>query len=308
MLGHSDVWVSPIGIGTWAWGDKLLWGYGRGGYTDADLQAAFQAAFTAGITFFDTAEVYGSGTSERLLGRFIGEANANVIVATKFLPFPWRLRRADLLNALRRSLERLGLKRVDLYQMHWPLPPVSIERWMEAMAEAVESGLTRAVGVSNYNAAQMRRAHAALARHGLPLASNQVQYSLLARAPERNGLLAACRELGVTLIAYSPLAKGTLTGKYTAQNPPPGPRGRRYPRQWLARLEPLIGLMKGIGQAHGGKTPSQVALNWAMCKGTVPIPGVKNMRQAEDNIGALGWRLTDAEVRALETLTSNLAC
>ncbi len=298
-LGRTDVRVSPLGIGTWAWGDKFFWGYARD-YSDADLQAAFQATLEAGINFFDTAEVYGWHTSERLLGRFIHEASTHVVLATKFMPVPWRLRHADLLNALRSSLKRLRLPQVDLYQMHWPFSPVSIESWMEAMAEAIAAGLTRAVGVSNYNIEQMRRAQAALSRCGIALASNQVEYSLLSREPERNGLLAACRELEVTLIAYSPLAKGLLTGKYSAQNPPPGPRGRRYKRKYLAGLQPLIGLLTEIGQAHGGKTPSQVALNWTICKGTVPIPGVKNVRQVQDNIGALGWRLTEAELSALD--------
>ena len=136
------------------------------------------------------------------------------------------------MRALRHSLDRLGLESVDLYQMHWPFPPVSIDTWMDAMADAVQAGLIRAVGVSNYNAEQTRRAHDALAKRGVPLASNQVDYSLLQRKPETNGLLALCKQLNVTLIAYSPLAQGLLTGKYTPQNPPPGLRGRRYGGSW----------------------------------------------------------------------------
>ncbi|MGH2368394.1 MAG: aldo/keto reductase, partial [Chloroflexota bacterium] len=223
QLGHTDVRISPLGVGTWAWGDRLFWGYGRG-YGDADLQAAFQGSLGAGVTLFDTAEIYGRGQSERLLGRFCHaiarDQVPQPVVATKFFPFPWRLRRQDLLRALRGSLQRLGLERVDLYQMHWPYAPVPIETWMDALADAVEAGLARAVGVSNYNVKQLRRAHAALARRGVPLASNQVQYSLLHRRPERDGVAQACRDLGVTLIAYSPLELGLLTGKYTPDTPP----------------------------------------------------------------------------------------
>lgn len=303
-LGQSDVYVSPMGVGTWAWGDRLVWGYGRG-YGEADVEEVLNISLAAGIDFFDTAEVYGSGRSERLLGRGMQALGRRVVVATKFMPFPWRLGRDSLLAALRRSLKRLGVEQVDLYQVHWPLPPVPLATWAEALADAVEAGLTRAVGVSNFSADQMRRVQAVLARRGVPLASNQVEYSLLQRRPEENGLVAACQELGVTLIAYSPLAQGLLTGKYTPENPPPGLRGLRFKRR-LGQLPPLIRLLQSIGEAHGGKTPGQVALNWVMAKGAVPIPGAKNGRQARENAGALGWQLTDEEVAALDSVSSTI--
>jgi aryl-alcohol dehydrogenase-like predicted oxidoreductase len=300
-LGRTDLQVVPLGIGTWAWGDRRVWRYGIT-HTDADLQAAFEASLTAGINLFDTAEVYGGGQSERLLGRFIQMSNQPVMVATKFMPFPWRLRKQNLSSALRDSLNRLGLKQVSLYQIHWPFPPVPIETWMNELADAVQAGLVRAVGVSNYNVEQTRRAHAALAKRGVPLASNQVQYSLLQRAPERSGLLQTCRELGITLIAYSPIGKGLLSGKYTPENPPVGAmRNLYYSRRHLDRIPPMIKVLREIGQAHGDKTPAQVALNWVMCKGALPIPGAKNARQAQENAGALGWRLTESEVAALDT-------
>ena len=304
-LGSTGIQISPMGIGTWAWGDTWFWQYGKGGYTDADLNAAYQASLAYGITFFDTAEMYGRGRSERLLGQFARKAGWPVVITTKFFPLPWRVSKGQLTGALHHSLDRLGLESVDLYQMHWPFPPVPIDTWMDAMADAVEAGLIRAVGVSNYNAEQTRRAHDALARRGVPLASNQVDFSLLQRKPETNGLLALCNQLNVTLIAYSPLAQGLLTGKYTPQNPPPGLRGRRY-GGILAKIQPLTGLLREIGQAHGGKTPSQVALNWTISKGTVPIPGAKNVRQAIDNAGALGWRLADAEVAALDAASAGV--
>ncbi len=305
-LGRSDLRISRLGIGTWAWGDRLFWGYGRGGYTDSDLEDAFLVSQAAGINFFDTAEVYGRGRSERLLGQFMRASGRPVIVATKFFPFPWRWRGASLLRALRASLSRLGLDRVDLYQMHWPYPPVPIESWMAGLVDAVGAGLVRVVGVSNYSPEQTRRAQAALARHGVPLISNQVHYSLLHRRPERNGLLDVCRELDVTLIAYSPLGMGLLTGKYTPENPPPALRGRRFKRDYLAQIQPLTALLRQMGQAHDGKTPAQVALNWVICKGAIPIPGAKNARQAQENVGALGWRLTEQEVAVLDRVSEGL--
>ncbi len=304
-LGGSDVYVSPLGLGTWQWGDKMVWGYGSG-YNDADLTAAFQASLQAGVTFFDTAEMYGFGRSERLLGECIRQTSQPVVVATKFMPLPHRLRGAELLKALRGSLARLGLDRVDLYQIHWPFPPAPIETWADALADAVEAGLTRAVGVSNYNEDQMRRAHEMLYRRGVPLASNQIEFSLIQRKPETSGLLAACRELNVTPIAYSPLGQGLLTGKYTPDHAPAGARGRKYSRNKLAAIQPLVALLRQIGDAHG-KTPAQVALAWTVAKGSVPIPGAKNVTQAASNAAALGLRLTPNEVDLLDRTSARLS-
>ena len=173
-------------------------------------------------------------------------------------------------------------------------------QWRRDLDALVASGKVRAVGVSNYNVDQMRRAHAALAKRGVPLASNQVEYSLLQRAPEQTGLLAACRELGVTLIAYSPLARGLLTGKYRPDRPAQGLRRIMFSKGRIAAIQPLTDLLLEIGERHGDKTPGQVALNWVICKGAVPIPGAKSSKQAEENAGAIGWRLTEAEVAALD--------
>ena len=177
---------------------------------------------------------------------------------------------------------------------------------MELMADAVEAGKVRAVGVSNYSAEQMRTAHTALADRGIPLASNQVEYSLLHRQPETNGVLDACRELGVTLIANQPLASGALTGKYIG-----GRQAHRAPaiyatlrRKDLAALEPVMSLLREIGDAHG-QSPAQVALRWLIENEQVlPIPGAKNGKQAADNAGALAFSLTPAEVDALDRATT----
>lgn len=309
-LGKTGIQISPLGLGAWAWGDRIVWGYGQGGYTDQDIRQAYDVTLSSGVNFIDTAEAYGSGRSERLLGSFLTDTPQSpagpVVVATKFMPFPWRLRRSALHGALTHSLRRLGLPQVDLYQIHWPWPPVPLESWAESLAEAVQAGLAKAVGVSNFSESQMRRVYEVLARRGVPLASNQVQYHLLNRKIEFNGLLKACQELGITIIAYSPIAKGILTGKYTPENPPPGVRSRLYNREMLQAIQPLLKTMRQLGEAHGGKTLSQVALNWLICKDTVPIPGAKNARQAQENAGALGWRLDEAEVAILDEISAPL--
>ena len=145
----------------------------------------------------------------------------------------------------------------------------------------------------------MLAAYSSLARHGVPLASNQVPYSLLNREVEKDGTLARCRELGIRLIAYSPIEKGLLGGKYSTENPPPGARARTHAKI-LPKLPPLLKLMTLIGQDHGGKSNAQVALNWAIRKGTLVIPGAKNAAQAMENPGALGWKLTDEEMVRLD--------
>jgi aryl-alcohol dehydrogenase-like predicted oxidoreductase len=302
QLGKSSVRVTPVGLGAWQWGDTMMWSYGNG-YGESEIRGAYDAAIAAGINFIDTAEMYGRGKSERYLGEFINHG-PRPVVATKFFPFPWRLGKGTLLDALKDSLGRLQLSEVDLYQVHFPMPPRSVETWADALADAVHGKLARAVGVSNYNPEQMRKAHAVLAKRGVPLATNQVEYSLLERKPERSGLTQAAQELGVTLIAYSPLRKGLLTGKYGSQNPPPGTRGRLFRGKALAAADRINAVLKEIGGAHGGKTPAQVALNWLISKGAVPIPGAKNARQAEQNAGAMGWRLTEEEVQRLDAVTA----
>lgn len=306
QLGKTDLRVSRLGLGAWAWGDRLVWSYGRT-HNRQDVMQAFDSSLAAGVNFIDTAESYGSGHSERIIGEFLPAADSNIVLATKFMPFPWRLRKMSMRNALEASLSRLRLSSVDLYQVHFPLPPVSIETWADALADLVLAGLARAVGVSNFDEMQMRRAFTTLAKRGIPLASNQVEYSLLKRSIERNGLLKACQELGIALISYSPLAKGALTGKYTFEKPMPGIRSRLYPRGTLIKIHSLIRLMREIGLEHGGKTPAQVALNWCICKETIPIPGAKNLAQAEENSGGMGWSLSEREVEALDKASEALS-
>lgn len=293
-----------MGLGAWQWGDRVVWQFGQN-YSDKEVRDAFQTSIHEGIRLIDTAEAYGNGLSERLLGKFIQETDQPVLIATKYFPYPWRLGTSSIPRALKGSLERLGVESVDLYQVHWPTPLMSVDRLMDGMIECVKSEMTRTVGVSNFNQTHMLTAYSALARQNIPLASNQVHYSLLNRSVEKNGLLARCKELGVRLIAYSPLEQGLLTGKYSTSNRPPGTRSGMY-ASILPKIEPLIKLMTAIGQDHGGKTNSQVALNWTICKGTLPIPGAKNIKQAQENAGALGWRLTEEEVARLDETSDQI--
>lgn len=287
-----------IGVGTNRWGARRV--------AHPELKPAFEKAVSLGLTFFDTAEVYGFGGSERTLGYCIRASGRPPVIATKFYPMPWRLRGRALIGALRASLARLGLNRVDLYMVHFPFPPVPVETWADALADAVHAGLARAVGVSNFNAVQMRRTHSILASRGVPLACNEVEYSLLNRHAERSGLLSLCREMGVVLIAYRPLALGLLSGRHSRKNPPSGWRRFEFSRLYPAHIEPVSELLKNIGDAHGGKTPTQVALNWVICKGALPIAGATRPEHVSENAGALGWRLTDGEIAALEAAEEKL--
>jgi aryl-alcohol dehydrogenase-like predicted oxidoreductase len=290
-LGASDLRISPLGMGTNAWGSR-----NRG---DPGKLPTLEAALAGGINFIDTAEVYLFGGSEKTLGLLLPKYRAEVVLASKFFPYPWRLGKSSLRAALQASLKRLGVAQLDLYILHFPVPPVPLETWVEALAQAQQAGLTRAVGISNCNAQQTRRAQAVLAKHGIPLASNQVEYSLLNRSAEKNGLLETCRELGVTLVAYRPLGYGLLTGKYKPEDLPAVLHGRLIRPADLKRVSPLIELLGELAGRHG-KTPAQVALNWIVCKGAVPIPGAKNPAQAAQNAEALGWRLEAGEVEALD--------
>jgi aryl-alcohol dehydrogenase-like predicted oxidoreductase len=293
-LGQTELRISPLGMGTNAWGFRNR--------ADPDKEPTLAAALASGVNFIDTAEVYNFGGSERTLGLFIQKSRANFVLATKFFPYPWRLTRSSLSAALRSSLKRLDVPNVNLYILHFPVPPVPLETWVEALADVHQAGLTRAVGISNCSLAQMQKAHAVLACRGLPLASNQVEYSLLHRAPERNGMLAVCRELGVTVVAYRPLGYGLLTGKYKLEDLPAILHGRFIRKADLVRVTSLVDLLRVLARNHG-KTPAQVALNWIICKGAVPIPGAKNPKQAVENAGTMGWRLLPSEVAELDRLS-----
>jgi len=309
-LGQSNLQVPRLGLGAMVWGQpkglarwtpaQLTYGPSHG---TVEEEEALKVSLAAGVNLIDTAEMYSNGASERRVGELA--RGKDTLIATKFPPSPFT--RDDAFpKALEDSLARLGRSSIELYQHHFPSGRVSIPKLMNHMADAVEAGKVKAVGVSNYSVEQMREAHAALAKRGIPLASNQVEYSLLHRKPEVDGVLEACRELGVTLIAYSPLAQGALTGKYSATNRAGGFFRSMLPnfgRKAMDAVQPVIQLLQQIGERYL-KTPSQVALRWLIENPVVlPIPGAKNSKQAEENAGALSFSLTPEEVEMLSQAT-----
>lgn len=306
VLAGTDQSIPLMGVGTWAWGDKSTWG--MGGYdtdlTRQSIRDAWATSIDADVTFFDTAEVYGGGESERIIGGLLRDDPTRadgVVIASKFMPMPWKLGvRSALVAAARASVERLGVDAIDLYQIHGPVSLRGQAALADALAAAHEEGLVRSVGVSNYSIAETRRMDGELRKRGLRLASNQVEFSLLRRGPETSGLVQACADLGVVVLAYSPLGQGRLTGKYSASNPPPGKRG--FSAHPMERVDAVVAELRRIGEDVGGRTPAQVALNWIIAKGAVPIPGAKNADQAAQNAGALGWNLTDDQVAALDAV------
>jgi aryl-alcohol dehydrogenase-like predicted oxidoreductase len=297
-LGRTGLKIAPLGVGAMSWGRTSPLAYGGTGDPQAEV-GAVEELLKAGVNLVDTAEMY---RNERRVGELV-RGRQEVVLATKYAPFPHR-RRSSVLAALDRSLQRLGRDHVELYQVHMAPRTMSIPTLMRELAVAHRDGRVRAIGVSNFNAAQTRQAHAALAEEGIPLASNQMQYSLLYRRPEVNGVLDTCRELGVTLIAYMPLASGALTGSYQRGNRPGGIR-RLMPYFRAGNLDaigPLIGLLTEIGRAHDAP-PATVALRWLVQRGTVPIPGAKNARQARANAAALRIELDGTELDALSKAT-----
>ncbi|KAK9805144.1 hypothetical protein WJX72_001699 [[Myrmecia] bisecta] len=265
-LGSTDLRVSRLGIGTLQWGDPQC-GFGAQ-YDEAQLAEVFKAAVEGGVNFFDTAEVYGYQGIKSNSGS----------------------EQISMIAALRASLARLGTDRVDLYQVHFPFPAFSQEVLSDGLAEAVDLGLTTAVGVCNYNAEQLEKIHGLLGAKGVPLATNQVKYSILERGPEASGLLAKCRELGIQLVAHSPLEQGLLTSKYVE-----GGAGAK-----ADSVRGLLKMMQLIGTFSGGKTVTQVALNYLMQKGAIPIPGCKTVAQAQEHVGALGWALEENEIAMID--------
>jgi aryl-alcohol dehydrogenase-like predicted oxidoreductase len=309
-LGSSGIQVSPIGLGVM----ELSGGGGMLGMAfpvipQQQKNAIIQSALDGGINWFDTAEIYGGGVSERSLAdglKAAGKGPGEVVIATKWSPF---LRTArNIPKTIDDRLRYLDGYPVDLYYIHQPVSFSSPEAEMNAMAGLVEAGKIRSVGVSNFNADRMRRAYGALEKRGLPLASNQVRYSLVDREIETNGILDAARELGVTITAYTPLGSGLLTGKYY-KNPElirnKSIIWRRRIQRNLEASRPLVAALEEIGQKYQA-TPAQVALNWLIWFNgdlVVAIPGATRAEQAAENAAAMRFRLSESELARLDELS-----
>eukprot|EP00752_Nemacystus_decipiens_P006085 g5492.t1 len=344
-----------MGVGTMAWGDEKV-GFVSdpkykpkdGEFNPADLQGAFNTLMNAGITFFDTSDVYGykstklGFSAEQLLGRF-AEETGRPLVAAKYMPIlwtriliggPWRAGRRAVAKALTATLERGGWAYVDLYQVHFPFPYFGgMDALAEGLSKACDRGLCRSVGVSNFNAKQMREFSEKLGKYGITLASNQFEYSLVNRDAEADGTLAECKRLGVVPLAHTPLAKGLATGIYTASNPTGGKMGApKYVFKDLFPLTPVHTALVAVAKRVEGRlsveakeeqkrafealgddeeqapppkprkiSTTQVALNYVRAKGIVPLPGVKTKAHADEIVGCLGWELVQEDVDILDS-------
>jgi aryl-alcohol dehydrogenase-like predicted oxidoreductase len=321
-LGRSGLKITPIGLGCW----QMQQGKGMTGtmwsvLDQETMDAIVSAALQGGISWYDTAEAYGKGASERALAtglRHSGIEPGRVVVATKWLPI---LKPAsDIRGNIDERIECLAPYPVDLFQVHIPWSRSSVTAQMREMAALVRAGKVKAVGVSNFSAKRMAKAGAALQAEGLPLASNQVRINLLDRGIETNGVLDLAREHRVTLIAYSPLAQGVLTGRFHddpscvkevswGRRSGLGGSGKFLTPDGLARTAPLIDELRAVGEAHGA-TPAQVALAWLVTyygEAVVAIPGASRPEHAAEAAAAMDVHLSAAEVERIDHISAAVA-
>ncbi len=332
-LGKTNVEVPAIGVGTMLWLPK----------NDEEKEEYFKTytkCLDNGINFFDTAEIYGNGKSESLLGEFQKRDGRKVIISSKFAP-PSKMnpltQKRKLVNkyspkaleeALDGSLKRLGVSSIDLYMIHVPPKKGNISDYMDVMANAVKEGKIRAIGVCNFSSKQIEEAYQALKKHDIPLAVVMVGYNILRRYPETNGVFYVCKKYGISVIPYAPLAEGTLTGKYRNKKVPFMYKMTSYfghlditkerndnipflrrvfscPRECdIKRMEPLMIELEKIAKTHD-KSIAQVSLNWLLTNpeiDIIPIPGMRNVNQVESNIGAIDWNMSSKEREAINEI------
>jgi aryl-alcohol dehydrogenase-like predicted oxidoreductase len=309
-LGQSNLLVSAIGLGTWQFSKQN--GF-AGKYwellSDEEILKIVKVSIEGGINWIDTAELYGKGESEKAIARALkslGIKPGGIIIATKWWPL---FRTANHLeNSIAKRLEALDGYPIDLYQIHQPYSLSNMGEEMRAMGRLVKQGKVLYAGVSNFSANQMERAHDELQQYGIKLISNQVHYNLLNRKIESNGILRKAKDLGISIIAYSPLAQGVLTGKFHDMPELLEKIGMRkyrssFKKRNLLKSKPLIDTLKSIGQKYNA-TPAQVALNWLVTfhgETVVAIPGASRMSQANDNLGCLCFKLDQEELRIIDS-------
>jgi len=267
------------------------------------IRAAWKAAVDSGLAFFDLAEIYGSGSNESIVGDLVKTTPREKFqIATKWFPSPTpaNLTKEAPLKHLRQELERLNVSQVDLYIVHGPIHLQSIKTVANGFAEIVNQGLAKCIGVANYSESEMIEMYDILAEQNIPLASNQVEYSILRRHPETSGLIAAARQRGIQMFGYSSLAQGRLSGKYSAENEPP--KSRKFSNYPMKDIEPTLDVLRQVASTHG-VTPSAAALNYCMIKGVIPLVGVRSAEQVEENAKALGWRLSKDEVAKIDSVS-----
>ncbi len=312
-LGESDVQITPLGLGCWQFSNQIGFaGKFWPSLKEVPSDEIIKISWEGGINWFDTAEMYGWGESEKCVSHGLQKINVPVesaIIATKWHPIARRAKR--MFRSIEEQIQRLAPYKITLYQIHSPTSLSSTKKEMEVMAELLKAGVIRCAGVSNYSARQMRNAYDHLEKLGFPLVSNQVHYSLLNRRIERNGILKTAQELGITIIAYSPLEQGLLTGKFH-ENPTliKTRVGWRkyfplYRPSGLEKTKPVIETLKKIAEQHDA-TPAQVALNWLIYfhgERVVAIPGATRAEQAFQNLGTFKFRLTEAEMDEIDRVS-----
>lgn len=291
---------SSIVLGTWSWGSGAVGGdqvFGNHIATE-QLKSVFDEAMSNGLNCWDTAFVYGMGASENILGSFVNIVVRNtIILSTKFTPQVAGNAENPVEAMLDDSLQRLGTDYIDIYWIH---NPADVERWTPYLAPLVKEGKVRKVGVSNHNLEQIKRAKEILSAEGVELSAVQNHYSLLYRSSEKAGILDYCKENGVDFWAYMVLEQGAISGKYDTKHPLPAgsQRGQTY-NPMMERIEKLVAVMKNIGDKYG-LNPAQVALAWAIAKGTTPIIGVTGTFQITDAVKALKSGLAETDILELE--------
>ena len=291
-----------IALGTWSWGKGMAGGdqvFGNN-VGVAELRPVFEEAMKNGLNLWDSAVVYGMGDSETILSSFTkGCRREDVLISTKFTPQIADGTAADPVAAMcESSLSRFGTDYIDMYWIH---NPADVERWTPYLIQLVKSGKVRRVGVSNHNLSQIKRAEEILSAEGVHVSAVQNHYSLLYRSSEKAGILDYCKENGIDFWAYMVLEQGALSGKYDTQHPLPAgsQRGETY-NPMLPQIEKLVTVMRGIGEKYG-VSPAQVALAWAIAKGTTPIIGVTKVSQVQDAVKAMRISITAEEINQMET-------
>ena len=291
--------LPKIALGAWAWGNDGTFG---DNYTASELKNVYEEAMKRGLNLWDTAFVYGMGTSEKILGELSkNTASDEIIFSTKFTPQCDDGSEEPMAHMLESSLKNLGTDVIDIWWIH---NPMDVERYTPMLIPLAKSGKIRKIGVSNHNLAEIKRANAILSEAGLKISAVQNHFSLLNRSSEYSGILKYCRENDITFFSYMVLEQGTLTSKYNTKNPFPtdSDRGKTY-NPMMDKIEKLTDVMNKIGIAHGICT-AQVAIAWAIAKGTLPIIGVTKPEQVIDAAQAVDIKLTTDEIRVIENTAS----
>ncbi|KGO60938.1 Aldo/keto reductase [Penicillium expansum] len=283
-VGGTDVLVPYLSIGAWSWGDKATFNYNP----TRDLphiHAAWAKLKSVGLTFMDTAQSYGDGESERICGTLFRDMpRDSFVVQTKWLPTP-------------DSLLPLNLEYVDIYLVHGPIHPSTISTVAKGMADCVESGMARAVGVANFDTKEMIKMADELAKHDVPLSVCQCEYSIVRRLSEVSGMIRECKKRSICFQGFTSLAEGRFSNKYSRFNEPQ--RKRRFSSYPMNMLEPTINILKRIAEERRVSVPA-VALNYSINKSVLPLVSVRDTSQAEQDMQALGWRLTKNEMKRIE--------